>query len=359
MHVPFCLTLAVCAVAPAQLVFTSPPNVGPDGGSVVSSLQPFNTALAGRRFQYVTDDVRDVPPTGGELITRISMRPDPSAPQSVGRTVDVMVVLDHANFPALTTTFASNYSGSQVTHALGTVNLPSTTSTSGFAVRFVLPSPFLYFGGNNLTNPAHTALLLEFQTTNVVGGTTYSLDCVDGTLTPTVGTSTYLGLQPCVVPPHVGGFDIIKSGPTTSAGQTTFGQHAMRGPISSFGVLLLGLTDPNTDFGGLLCTALRASLDIQTFVFSDAQGAIGSFANPLRVTFPYLVANQSLTLFSQFVMVDPARTAPQLSVSLSDAIRFDMTAPKLIDRRLLWSTLSATAALGTMTVQFVPVLEFN
>ena len=60
---------------PAQQ-FTSPPNVGADGDSVVSSLQPFNTSASGRRFQYVVDDARAVPRNGGALINSSALRPD-------------------------------------------------------------------------------------------------------------------------------------------------------------------------------------------------------------------------------------------------------------------------------------------
>jgi len=360
MHLrPALLALAGVLPLRAQTRFTSPPGIGPDGDSVVASLQPFNTSTSGRRFQYIVDDARGVPGASGEAIASLAMRPDPSAPQSVARTANVTVVMDHADFGAIAATFAANYSGSEVIHALGTVSLPATTGGAGFVIGFPLSMPFTYFGVHNTAQPGRTALLVEFQTTGVVGGTNYSLDCADGTTSPSVGTSAYLGLQPCVVPPNLGGFDIIKHGPFTAGGLTSFGQHALRGPASTFGVLGLGLTDPQTDLNGALCAPLRTSLDVTLRVTSDALGAVGSFAAPWTVTFPDLPGMLQARIFSQFVLFDPARSAPQLQVSLSDAIQFDLTAPTNIDRRLVYSTTSAAATTGTLTPAFVPVMQFN
>lgn len=351
--------LAALGSLRAQVPFTSPPGIGSDGDSVVSSLQPFHAATNGRRFQYVVDDVRAVPGQGGASISNLALRPDPAAPQSAARTASVTVVLDHASFPTLTPSFAGNYSGAETTHALGTVSLPQTTGGAGFVVAFTLPAPFVYLGVHNQGQPGRTALLVEFRTTAVAGGTHYSLDCADGTTAPAVGTSTYLGLQPCVVPPNTTGFDIVKHGPTTDGSSTTLGQHAVRGPAASFGILAIGFTDPQTTFGGALCAPLRTSIDVHVNVASDAQGSVGSFANPLHLTFPDLRGSLRARLFTQFVLHDPARAAPQLPVSLSDAIQFDVTAPAPIDRRLIWATSSATATTGTLTPLFVPVLRLQ
>ncbi|MEZ5963728.1 MAG: hypothetical protein R3F56_07775 [Planctomycetota bacterium] len=358
LRLSLCSCLAATGLA-AQGRFTSPPGIGNDGDSVVSSLQPFNTSSGGRRFQYVVDDVRSIPGPGGEALSSVALRPDPAAPTSAARTANVTLVLDHADFAALSTTFATNYSGFEKTHPLGVVNLPATVGGAGFLVTFPLPVVFAYFGANNVTQPNHTALLVEFQTSSVVGGTNYSLDCVDGTTSVSVGRSTYLGLQPCVVPPNVGGFDIIKHGPSTSAGLTTLGQHALRGPANSFGVLAVGANDPDTDFNGRLCTPLRASLDLAVPVTSDALGAVGSFAAPYVLSFPDLTAGAGVTLFTQFAVFDAARAAPQLQVSLSDAVQFDVTGPATVDRRLLYSTSSASAPTGALIATFVPVMRFN
>jgi len=353
------LCFALGAAVPGQRQFTSPPGVGADGDSVVSSLQPFHAAANGRRFQYVVDDARHLPGMAGESISAIALRPDPGAPASAARTATVDLVVDHTEFATLSTAFAANYSGSETTYALGTVSLPATTGSSGFAIAFPLSAPFVYFGVHHPTRPTRTALLVEFRTTAVTGGTFYSLDCADGTLAPSVGTASYLGLQPCVVPPNAGGFDVVKHPPSTAGGQTAIAWHALRGPASAFGILAIGLTDPDTDYGGLLCAPQRASLDVVLPVTTDGQGSIGSFANPIRLTFPDLRAGQTLRAFSQFVVYDPARAAPQAAVSLSDAVQLDLTAPRTVDRRLLYATTAANAATGTLTEQFVPVFRFN
>lgn len=351
--------LLVVARLSGQTPFTSPPGVGTDGDSVVSSLQPFNTSSNGRRFQYVVDDVRRIPGSGGESIEWLSLRPDPSAPVSAARTAVVTLVVDHADFTTLTSTFAANYSGYEKTYTLGNVSLPATVGGAGFVVNFPLSAPFQYFGANNVTQPGRTALLVEFQTTGVVGGTNYSLDCVDGSTSPSVGTSSYLGLQPCVVPPNIGGFDIIKHGPSTSGGRTSLGQHGLRGPANSFGILGVGLVDPNTDLNGTLCAPLRTSLDLQVSVTSDALGSVGSIAAPWTLTFPNLPPGLNAEVYTQFVIFDPARSAPMAQVSLSDAVQFDVIAPTTVDRRMIFSTTSAAAAVGTLTPSFVPVMRFN
>jgi hypothetical protein len=353
------LAAVLAGIPRSQTSFTSPPNVGADGDSVVSSLQPVGPSVMGRRFQYVVGDVRDLPAAEGVKIDSIALRPDPAAPSSAGRSATLTIVLDHADFAGLSPTFAANYSGAETTFALGSVSLPATVGSSGFMVRFPLPEPYLYLGRHNAAAPARTALLVEFQTSGVTVGSPYSLDCADGTTAPVAGTSSYLGLLPCVVPPHAGGFDILRRGPSTSNGQTALGQYALRGPVSSFGVLALGLVDPDTDFGGLLCAPLRALPDVAIPVTSDTQGSVGSLAAPIEVTFPDLVPGQSLRLFTQFVLHDPGRSLPQLAVSLSDAIQFDVTPPAQVDRRTIYSTAHAAAAVGAVTEQFVPVMQFN
>lgn len=357
---PLCTRSLVCspvlvATALAQQ-FTSPPGIGADAPSVVTSLQPFHAAATGRRFQYVVNDARAVPGPGGVQINQLALRPDPSSASSTARTATITLVLDNVDFRAQSTTFASNYSGSETSYALGTVNLPATIGTSGFAISFPLSAPFTYFGTANTAQPNRTALLFEFRTTAVVSGTLYSLDCADGTSSPVVGTSSYLGLQPCVVPPNTAGFDIVKRSPTTSAGLTTLAQHGQRGPVATFGILVVGLTDPNTTFGGALCAPLRAAPDISLNVTSDALGSVGGFTNPVNVTFPDLDAPAAL--YTQLVMFDPNRTTP-VQVSLSDAIRFDVTPPTVIERSLLYSTSNAAATTGTRTTAFVPVLRCN
>lgn len=352
--------LALAAVAPAQTQFTSPPNVGADGSSSVSFLQPFVTSASGRRYQYILGDVAAVPASGGVQISALALRPDLAAGASAARTLDLTLVMDHADATALSATFASNYSGSQtVVLTAPALNLPATTGSSGFAITLPLSAPFTYLGAHHPT-PARSALLVEFRTTNVSSAGAYTLDCVDGTSGDDVGTSTYLGLSGCIVAPNSAPFDIYKRGPTTAGGMTTCGVYGQRAPLSAAGILSIGITDPNSTFAGLLCAPLRAAPNVVALITAtSATGTLGSAATPIDLVFPDLVLGQSMRFYTQFAVLDAARSAPELAVALSDAVQWDVTPANPVPRHLIYSNAAATAATGTASLSFVPVLRCN
>lgn len=352
--------LALATVAPAQTQFTSPPGIGADGSSSVSFLQPFVTNASGRRYQYVLGDITAIPPSGGEQISAIALRPDPTAGASAARSLDLTLVMDHADVSTLSTTFAANYSGSETVALTATaLNLPATTGGSGFAIALPLSAPFTYLGDHHPT-PARSALLVEFRTTNVSAAGAYTLDCVDGTLDEDVGTSTYLGLEGCIVAPNTAPFDIYKRGPTSAGGMTTCGVYGQRAPLSAAGILSIGVTDPNSNFAGLLCAPLRAAPDVAALITATgATGELGSAATPINLALPDLIAGQGVRFYTQFAILDAARAAPELAVALSDAVQWDLTPPNPVPRRLIYSNASVTAAIGTATLLFVPVLRCN
>lgn len=352
--------LALASIAPAQTQFTSPPGIGADGSSSVSFLQPFVTSASGRRYQYVLGDIAAVPASGGEQISALALRPDPTAGTSAARTVDLTLVMDHADVGALSATFAANYSGSEtVTMSATALNLPATSGGSGFAIALPLSAPFTYLGDHHPT-PARSALLVEFRTANVSAAGAYTLDCVDGTLAEDVGTSTYLGLEGCVVAPNTAPFDIYKRGPTSAGGMTTCGVYGQRAPQSAAGILSIGVTDPNSTFAGLLCAPLRAAPDVVALITAtSATGTLGSAAIPIDLVLPDLFAGQGVRFYPQFAVLAAARVAPALPVALSDAVQWDLTAPNPVPRRLIYSNAASTAAIGTTTLLFVPVLRCN
>ncbi len=349
-------TLLLCVPVSAQ--FTSPPGAiagSNAGNSSVASTQPFSAGTAGRRFQYIVGDIT----AGAQVISRLRFQADATA--YAGRTVNLRLQMGHANQSAIctpSTTYATNYSGAPVVmldNGSGgsiPVSLPSSTG-----VFDAIPIPFN--SGATFAYNGTDALIVDILADNASSTGSYGLDCHGGSCTAAVGTSTYNGLQACTVPPNTGVFDIFKGGPTSTGGMTSCDQYALRGPASSFGILSIGATDPNSNFGGRLCAPLRATPDIYAgyFVFSDATGAIASSAAPIRLTFPDLFA--PFTIYTQFVMVDPARTAPELAVSLSDAIRWDVTAPSTSARRHIYSTTSNSTATGTSSQLYTPVMFFN
>lgn len=343
---------------PVTAQFTSPPGsiAGTNAGnSSVASTQPFSASATGRRFQYIVGDIT----AGAQTISSLRLQADVTA--YAGRTVNILLQMGHANpgtscLPS--TTFTANYNAAPVvmldngSGGSTPVNLPSSTGAfDAIPIPFNTAATFAYNGTDEL--------IVDFITDTASSTGSYGLDVHSGTCVASVGTSTYNGLQACTVPPNTGVFDIFKSGPTSTAGTTACNQYALRGPANSFGILSIGATDPNTNFGGLLCAPLRAMPDIYAglFVSSNATGGIASSAAPISLAFPDALA--PFTFYTQFVMVDPARQAPELGVSLSDGIKFDVTPPSLRPRRYIYSTSSNSGVTGSSSQLYVPVMFFN
>lgn len=349
---------ALSLALPVSAQFTSPPGsiAGTNAGnSSVASTQPFSASATGRRFQYIVGDIT----AGARSISRLSLQADVTA--YAGRTVNVLLQMGHAN-PGVTctpsTTYTANYNAAPVvmldngSGGSTPVNLPSSTGAfDAISIPFNTGATFAYNGTDEL--------IVDFITDNASSTGSYGLDVHSGTCVASVGSSTYNGLQACVVPPNTSQFDIFKSGPTSTAGTTACNQYGLRGPASSFGILSIGSTDPNSNFGGLLCAPLRALPDIYAglFVSSDATGAVASSAAPISLAFPDTFV--PFTFYTQFVMVDLARTTPELSVSLSDGIKWDVTAPAQSPRRMIYSTSSSTALTGSSSQSYPPVMFFN
>jgi hypothetical protein len=341
---------------PAQFASPAGAVAGRDAGnSSVASTQPFSAGPAGRRFQYILGDLA----SGAQVIRRLRLQADATA--YAGRTVKILLGLGHA--PPGTacqpsTTYAANYRGAPVvvldngSGGSTPVNLPASTGAfDSIPIPFNSGATFLYIGVDEL--------IVDFVTDNATSAGSYGLDVETGTCVPSVGSSIYNGLHGCTVPPNTSQFDIFKGGPTAVGNSTACTQYAMRGPANSFGILSLGAIDPNSAFGGLLCAPLRALPDIYAglFLTSDAVGNVASASAPVSLTFPHLLA--PFTFYTQFIMVDPNRAAPEFSVSLSDGIRWNITAPALRPRRMIYDTTSSTAPSGASSQAVPPVFFFN
>lgn len=350
------IALALTLTCPVAAQFASPPGAvaGTDAGtSSVSFTQPFSPLAAGNRFQYLLGDIT----AGAQTITALRLQSD-SRPDSVARTVNILVQLGHASpgtACAPSTTFASNYAAAPTVvlddgnGAAVQVSLPATPN--GFdpvPIPFNSSASFAYNGSDEL--------VIDFTTDTASQASPYSLDVEPGNCAVTVGRFAYNGLVGCT--PLGGRQDIFGQTPTTSGTDTTCSQWMTRGPVNSVGILAIGLTDPNTDFGGLLCAPLRASLDISTFfVRTDAAGNVGNSSSPSRVTFPD--APEAFTYYTQYVIIDPNPVPPRLAVSLSDGIRWDIWPPRRQPRTMIYNTASGTAVTGVSSQAFPPVVFFN
>src|SRR5690606_2677787 len=284
---------------PLAAQFTSPPGapLGVNAGNQsVLATQPFGAAAAGRRMQYIVGDIT----AGPQTITALKFQSDNSATSA--RTINLLVQMGHATRGTAcspSTTFASNYAGAPVImldDGAGnptSVNLPATTSYS--------PIPIPFNSGANFNYDGTSELIVDIIADSASPSGNYSLDTHSGACSPTAGSSTYLGLTGCVVPPNTSQFDIFKSGPSSASGTTSCRQYALRGPANSIGILSIGVTDPNSTFGGLLCAPLRAMPDVYAglFVPTDASGGVASSGNPVDLQFPDTLA--PFTFYTQFV----------------------------------------------------------
>jgi len=355
---PAFLLLAVASLPPClKAQFASPPAavLGVNAGnSSVLSTQPFTAGPTGRRFLYVLGDLT----AAAQTVSSLTLQSD-AAVGSAARAIDVRVTMGHAaagTALAPNPAFAANYVAGSATvvlddgsggHALQ-LSLPATPN--GFdPVALPLNHTFAWNGTDEL--------IVEFDTLNSTSVGAYSLDVESGTTT-SVGTFRYNGLVGCQ--PQGPGLrqDIFGVTPATNGRRTTCSQYMDDGPASLIGILVIGLTDPNTTFNGSLCAPLRASLDVTDyFVVTDAMGRVGSATSPTAISFPD--AGLSFTFYTQFVIVDPSHPPPELAVSLSDGLQWDITPPTARARGMVFDTGSNTASTGTISALYPPVMFFN
>ena len=116
--------------------------------------------------------------------------------------------------------------------------------------------------------------------------------------------------------------------------------------------LLIGLSDPDTDFGGLLCTRLRAMPDILVPVTADANGEVGSSARPLQV--PFVHPRLVMSFYSQFI----AARAPAAPLVLTNGVEWGTSSiPRPAGQRTMVGG-SGPAADGAI-VPYSLVLRFR
>lgn len=301
------------------------------------------------RYQWSTSSLRGAPIVN---INKAEYRRDGLQAASTlygPRTTTLSLVMAHCNAAALTTTYASNYVGSPTTCvAPAPFNFPDhtnppATTPAPWTVSIPFTTNFTYNGTNDL--------MWEIVCTGTTPTGSYSIDGVAGTGFGTVGTSAYLGV-PC------SGTGIIKLGPTLLTPTVArLGQYALGCPATQPGIISIGLTNPNTNFGGLLCQPLYADPLITLGVTSDASGNVYTSAAPLNLDIPAPAG--PLNVFTQFIVFNPTSTFG-IPVHMTDGIQWSLTAPVAGNGlSLLYSDTSATALTGSRSTSSMAIVRFT
>lgn len=343
------LVLLVASASAQQQRFTAPAGFEQVEGPVaVQFLNPFSNAAA--RFQYVDAAQRGTPRPG---IVSLELRRDGTQPTfSPARAVDVEWVMAETDATNLSTNFTTNYVPGTAVTVFTRKNLflpdhsPLPPSVpAAFDVLVPFDAPFSYGGQKDL--------LWEVRIfANQATSQAFSLDAADSVV-PGLGSYAYLGFQSCAT--SLGPYWIHAIAPQTdSLGIARISVWAEHAPPLAPTVLAIGLGD--SGFADYLCAPLRSSADWIVPVASSATGSVGTAQAPIGLQVP-ISAPQDFYL--QFASLDLLQ-APNLLVALSDAALYSalpyMTEPRVYR---LFALGSATASVGTLTDNFVPIARFT
>lgn len=340
-------TALLCASLSSQTSFTAPPGfAATEGESAVSFNNPFTAAKA--RYQYCYGDLRGTARPG---IKALALRRDGVAPTSAeyeARSVTLAVLLAHANYAGIVTTYASNYLGSPTTvFTAKSVSLPDHANKPAMApAPWSIQVPFdtqWSFNGSN-------DLLLELQVDQGSSIKGYLLDSVD-TRQAGLGSVTYLDpTQKCST--ANGPYEFYAYAPLTNLANTVnLRVYGIGAPTSTPSALLVGLSDPN--IAGAFCAPLRSSLELAVPLTSSSTGALGTATAPLTYNFP---TGMPLALYLQFASL----TSVPKAVYLSDGARVDIRLGNDgIQVKQVANRFDNAATTGTLTSLFVPVVRFD
>lgn len=239
--------------------------------------------------------------------------------------------------------------GLQPTDLLGTRTAPVTVALPFLYAGVGQPVSLPFGAGQRFTYAGAAGLVVEMQVSNATSQTAYSMQGRDGSDRPWAGFRPLNFGVGCPIQRQGGTrFSITGVEPSVSGGRITCGQDVgWGGPPGSYGVLAVGLTDPNNSFGGLLCAPLHASTDVALPVTTDSSGRAG------RIDLVLPSGSAPVTFYTQLAIVDAARTSPELPVALSDALRWTITPPRMLERYVV------TSPSGSVRFTNVPVLQFN
>ena len=352
LSLPIVVVLVAASLSHAQTQsFTTPAGlVLSEGNNEVFVSQPFYAANA--RYQYI-DGTQN--PTAAKTLKGLSLRRRPTAVAGTfpARSTTLTLTLAHTTYASTTTTFSSNYRGGLSTKAYsGPLSMPDLSAGSlpppaPWAIVIPYTTTFAYNGTE--------ALLVEFQCANTSpADQEYPLDTIQGTVR-TGGYGTYNGLAPCQVTGRASPFLINASAnPVIASGAVSYSMFATDGPTTQPAAWILGTSQLSSSLGGSVCAPIQPLPLISIGMVTDATGGIGTSEAPIQLTYPYAgIVHQ---VFAQFAALDAGQAQP-LKIALSDDLKYVVGNTGPWNVRRLASLASSTAATGTLSNTYVPVMR--
>lgn len=307
--------------------------------------QPFGYASS--RFQYVDGTQRGVPLTGLDRLD--FQRDERGGSLSVARRVQLDLVLAHAAYDQLGTSFANNYADTPVVVLSRAVDLPETTNDprhiSFGHISLPFSQPFDYDGARDL--------LIEFRVASNTDPTEYVMDAVDGAA---AGLGECQFLEPSFgCPTARGSFDLWFARPTVSPASVLRLAFTFEGgPPSSPLAIFFGVRTPGIYLG---CGPWYVgSPAVAVLLSSDANGRVGGGAGPVVIDvagmgpgwFP--VTTQGLSIQDLGFGAEPV---------LSNAVELSVRPPASQLRYCAIFAPSLAASSGTRSDQFLPVMRLQ
>ncbi len=250
-------------------------------------------------------------------INAIAFRQDSERTSAGGNqhTLDLTILLGHADYSQLSGTFASNYKGpATIVFTKKPVNTPNwsqlpSTRPAPFGLRLVLDTKWSYNGQD--------AFAYELHMENVSGQTSPHVDRELGSsslFNQALGQSLGLG---CLVQNRgieMGHFlELRNYGPSHAQFGMRLGAKIARAPGKAATVLNLDTVDSNLTVPGLCSTLHCLPVLSLALPLTDVNGEIPTVFTDL----PYLSAIEGITFYTQALSLDASR--PGIAVSVSDA----------------------------------------
>jgi hypothetical protein len=351
--------LTLTAAPMAQTYFYSPATAATtDGNQSVLATQVFGGAS--RRYQFILGDVAGTPRPN---INAVDWRWDMAHSSAyAARTMTLTAVMSHTSYANRVTTFATNYVGPTTTVINArTFNLPATSGVPTTPAPQPWSINFPFDTGVAFSYDGVQDLLFEVVVDGVTPTGSYSVDTQSNIATSNAGTASYpRAADQCTASGRTVAQDIWYAGGSAipfANGRITLNQYMDDGPASAAGVLVFGVTDVNTNLGGLLCGFLRPSVDVALPVMTDAAGLVASPTAPLSAVLKH--PGVPAQIRSQFGILDTGRAPTELAISLSDSILWNVTLPIEATPRVGYTSTSSTAVTGSLSTLYTPVMRFT
>lgn len=272
------------------------------------------------------------------LIRYLGWRRDGSSAGSSGKSVTLTIVMSHADYATVTSSWASNYKDAPKTvFSQKSVNLPDW-STAYPAARFdcyvPLDVPFVYNGQDALlwdvinSNNALVAMAQDWQSTAI----THSYGAYPKNLGGGCQTSRGIFQNETM----------FRAG----ASNLEFGVQVKQGPAQSSIFSLIGAVDPNVPIPGF-CGTLH--VDPMLILFAGTTDTLGEMAVQTLITVPWSAGLAGLQLYSQLLAYDPVSSSTPFLFSngvLAPAPKTNSTSVAIDVKRIYSTNPTGTSGTG-------------